>query len=123
MLRNGLDDQQSQLLTNKVINTCMHLYVCMSQSVCVCVCKSKNKQEKTLTSFAPKLKYPTQIEKFGIEELSFDRSVCMTAIWYSRPLLAIPPKKQLLQEQMWCVDFKNDIAKTEGLLRVYTNGR
>ena len=47
----------------------------------------------------------------------------MTAIGYKGPLLAAPPNDQLFGERKICAKFQIDISKTEGLVRVYTDGQ
>ena len=64
-----------------------------------------------------------QIKKFYIQGLDFDRSVCMTAISNCGPIPAIPENERPLGEKRTCAKFQIDISKTEGLVRVYTDGR
>ena len=64
---------------------------------------------------------PFKNTKYFLQELNFDRLTCMPAICYSDPILAIPTKKQLLSEKRMCAQFKIDISKTKGLVRIYTN--
>ena len=57
------------------------------------------------------------MEKFSIQELDFDRLVCMAAIFYSGT--AVPKNEQLLEEKRTYAKFQTNISKTEGLVRVY----
>ena len=51
----------------------------------------------------------------------FYRSVCMAAISYSDPILAILTNKRPLEEKRTCAKFQIDISKTEELVHVYTD--
>ena len=64
-----------------------------------------------------------QIKKFPIQALDFDCSVCMAAICYSSPLLAVPRNEQHLGDKRTCAKFQIDSLKTGGIVRVYTDGR
>ena len=69
------------------------------------------------------VKIPRQIKEFPIRTLDSDCSVCMAAICYSGPISAVPTTEQLLGEKKKCSKFQIDISKTEGLVRVYTDGQ
>ena len=53
------------------------------------------RSEEFLPNF---MKISRQMEKFSIQELDSDCSVCMAAICYSGPISAIPTNEQLLSE-------------------------
>ena len=69
------------------------------------------------------VKIPRQMKEFSIQTLDSDCSVCMAAICYSGPISAVPTNEQLLGKKKTCSKFQIDISKTEGLVRVYTDGR
>ncbi len=69
------------------------------------------------------MKIPRQMKEFSIQALDSDCSVCMAAICYSDPISAVPTNEQLLCEKSTGAKFQIDISKTEGLVRVYTDGR
>ena len=54
-----------------------------------------------------------------IQELDFDRSVCMTAICSGVPISAVPTYVQLLRNESTRTKFQIDISKTKVLIRVY----
>ena len=64
-----------------------------------------------------------RMKKFSIQTLDSDCSVYMAAICYSDPISAVPTNEQLLGEKKKCSKFQIDISKTEGLVRVYTDGQ
>ena len=45
------------------------------------------------------MKIPRQMKEFSIQALDSVRSVCMTVICYSGPILAVPINEQLLSEK------------------------
>ena len=69
------------------------------------------------------VKISRQIKKFSIQELNFERSVCMAAICFSGPITAIPTNEQHLEVKRSCASLQNDISKTEALVCVYTERR
>ena len=58
----------------------------------------------------------------SIQGCDFDRSVYMAVICYSGPIWAVPTNGQLLIAERTCARFHTDILKTEGLVRVLTDG-
>ena len=52
-----------------------------------------------------------QINKFSIQDLGFDRSVCMAAIRYSGPISELPTNEQLLAEKRTCAKFQINIHR------------
>ena len=56
----------------------------------------KKKQEKTLSSVAPKLLYPSQIKKVFIQELDFYRFPIDGFVWFQHKYNAglVPPNAQ-----------------------------
>ena len=65
------------------------------------------------------VKVSRRINKFSIQGLSFDRSVCMAATCYSSPIMAVPLCKQLIGEEKKYTKCQIDISRTAGLVRVY----
>ena len=59
-----------------------------------------------------------QMEKYSIQGLDSDRSVCMTTIYYSGLISAVPTNEQLLGES---AKFQIDTSKTEELVGIYTD--
>lgn len=66
---------------------------------------------------------PNFTQKFFMQALYSDRSVCMTAICYSQSILVVPTNAQLLKEKKTCAKLRIDISKTEGPVRIYTDRR
>ena len=69
------------------------------------------------------VKIPRQMKEFSVQTLDSDCSVYMAAICYSGPISAVPTNEQLLCKKKTCSKFQIDISKTEGLVRIYTDGR
>ena len=65
----------------------------------------------------------TRQMKDSIQTLDSDCSICMAAICYSGPISAVPINEQLLCWKRTGAKFQIDISKTEGLVRVYTDGQ
>ena len=63
------------------------------------------------------VKIPRQMKEFSIQVLYSDRSICMTAICYSGPILVVPINEQLLKKKITCAKFHYDVLKTERLVR------
>ena len=53
------------------------------------------------------------MQKFSIQTLDSDCSVCMAAICYSGPISAVPTNEQLRGKKKTCSKFQIDISKTE----------
>ena len=66
-------------------------------------------------------KISRQMKEFSIKALDFARSVCIAAICYSGPILAMPTNVQLLGEKRRCAKFQIDISKTKAFVCVYTD--
>ena len=58
---------------------------------------------------------------FSIQELDFERSVCMTAISYSRATSTVLMNERLFGEKWMCAKLQIDISQTERLVRIYTD--
>ena len=70
------------------------------------------------------VKISRQMKKLSIQALDSNRPVCMAAICFNGPMLALPTNEQLFREKRTCAKFQIDIdylSKTEGLVRVCTN--
>ena len=66
------------------------------------------------------VKISCQMKRFSIQELDLDRSVCMSAICYSAPILVLAANEQ---QKSTFAKFQINISKTEALIRVYTDRR
>lgn len=61
-----------------------------------------------------------QTEKFCLQRLDFNQSVCTSAIWYVDSISVVPKKNyQLLVEKRLFAKFEIDISKTKELFCVY----
>ena len=66
------------------------------------------------------VKISCEIKKFSIQELEFDRSVCMTAISYSDPILTISSDINL---RFWIIihaKFREDIMSNKKVFHTRT---
>ena len=64
-----------------------------------------------------------QIKKFSIQVHDSDCSVCMVAICYSGMISTFLRNEQLLSEERRGVKFEIESLRTQGLVRVYADGR
>ena len=57
------------------------------------------------------------LKNISIQELDYDRLVCMAAICYSGLISTVSIDEQILGEKRTCVKFQSDTSKTEDLVQ------